>query len=230
MVYNVRYSFIDLGQVRIRTLSKEKAGTFSVYNAKANIASYPKVPFVDLEAVYETWMDSTTRSHRFIGSSRDGKTWEYAKYEFDYEQQQVVIEKGKRNGQVELRDTLKINTPYRDGLSLFFYARDQLFSGVRMNIPTLIKEEKANTYIDFKNERTNVEIDAVEYPIDVVAFEGTAQFVGIFGLTGDFEGWFSADEARVPILAKMKVIIGSVTIELMEWKRPDGWTPPQARN
>ena len=30
------------------------------------------------------------------------------------------------------------------------------------------------------------------------------------------------------LLAKMKVIIGSVTVELMQWKRP-GWTPPRAK-
>jgi hypothetical protein len=61
-----------------------------------------------------------------------------------------------------------------------------------------------------------------------VGFDGRADFVGIFGLTGGFEGWFSNDEARVPIMAKMKVLIGSVTIELMRWNRP-GWTPPRAR-
>jgi hypothetical protein len=74
-----------------------------------------------------------------------------------------------------------------------------------------------------------VEIDAVDYPIDVVGFEGNAEFVGIFGLTGGFDGWFSNDEARVPIVAHMKVILGSVTLELMSWKRP-GWTPPRANN
>jgi hypothetical protein len=30
-------------------------------------------------------------------------------------------------------------------------------------------------------------------------------------------------------MAKMKVIIGSVTIELMQWKRP-GWNPPRAKD
>ncbi len=95
-----------------------------------------------------------------------------------------------------------------------------------MNIPAIVKEEKVNTFIDFTNKRETVEVDAIEYPVDVVEFEGKAEFVGIFGLTGDFEGWFSNDEARVPIVAKMKVIIGSVTLELMEWKRP-GWIPPR---
>ncbi|MEE8115035.1 MAG: DUF3108 domain-containing protein, partial [Nitrososphaerales archaeon] len=81
-------------------------------------------------------------------------------------------------------------------------------------------------FIDSKKKRSTVETDFVDYPVDVIGFEGRAEFVGIFGMTGDFEGWFSTDEARVPILAKMKVIIGSVTLELMQWKRL-GWKPPR---
>ena len=60
------------------------------------------------------------------------------------------------------------------------------------------------------------------------ATAGTADFTGIYGMSGDFEGWFSNDEARIPILAKMKVIIGSVTIELTRWTRT-GWSPPRAK-
>jgi hypothetical protein len=97
-----------------------------------------------------------------------------------------------------------------------------------MNIPCLVTEQKVNTYIDFTNQqRQTVTLDAVDYPVDVIGFEGTAEFVGIFGLTGDFEGWFSNDDARIPIVAKMKVIIGSVTLDLVSWNRP-GWTPPRA--
>jgi hypothetical protein len=73
-----------------------------------------------------------------------------------------------------------------------------------------------------------VEVDAIDYPVDVVHFDGHLDFVGIFGLTGGFEGWFSNDEARVPIMAKMKVLIGSVTVELMKWNR-QGWTPPRGQ-
>jgi hypothetical protein len=115
-----------------------------------------------------------------------------------------------------------------DGLSLFFFARDKLLSGQQFNVPTLIKEQKANSFLDFRNERTSVEVDAIDYPVDVVHFDGHLDFVGIFGLTGGFEGWFSNDEARVPIMAKMKVLIGSVTVELMKWNR-QGWTPPRGQ-
>ena len=227
LVYNVRYTFIDLGQVKIRTLRKERMPGYTAYHAIANINSYKGIPFVDLAAVYESDIDSTVYSHEFVGKGKEGKTWNFAHYRFQYDTGRVLIEKGRRDSVVEARDTLAINRPMQDGLSLFFYARDQLFSGKRMNIPCVVAEQKVNTYIDFsRQERKSVDLDAVDYPVDVVGFDGTAEFVGIYGLTGDFEGWFSNDEARIPIVAKMKVIVGSVTLELVSWNRP-GWKPPR---
>jgi hypothetical protein len=226
LTYNVRYGFINLGQVRIRVLDKKLAPTYLAYNGKALIESYSGVPFVDLKATFESLIDSAVFSRYFVGRNKDGKFWEYARYSFDYDNHRVITEVGHRDTIIEKRDTLPLETLYNDGLSLFFFARDRLYSGKKMNIPTLIKEAKVNTFIDFKNQRTSVEVDAIDYPVDVIEFEGDAEFVGLFGLTGEFSGWFSNDDARVPIKAKMKVIIGSITIELMDWKRP-GWVPPR---
>jgi hypothetical protein len=163
-----------------------------------------------------------------MGKVRQDAVWDFSRYHFDYDRNRVIMERGQQDTIVSRRDTTDVNAPYQDGLSLFFYARDQLFSGQQISVPTLIKEQKSTTHIDFGKKTSSVEIDAVDYPVDVVSFDGKMDFVGIFGLTGGFEGWFSNDDARVPILAKMKVLIGSVTIELMEWKRP-GWNPPKAK-
>lgn len=229
LVYNVRYGFIDLGQVRIWTADKERKGDYVAYYSKALIDSYKGVPFVDLHAIYESWIDTAVFSRAFVGKSREDDMWDFTRFGFQYDDKRVFVERGTRDTVVERRDTMKVQGLYQDGLSLFFYARDQLFSGKRMNVPTMIQDKQVSTYIDFTGEHTSVEVDAIQYPVDVVAFEGEANFVGIFGLTGGFEGWFSNDEARVPILAKMKVIIGSVTIELMRWKRL-GWTPPRGED
>jgi hypothetical protein len=228
LVYNVRYGFIDLGQVRIRIegILREKSSV--AYQGKGIIDSYPKVPFVDLHAVYESVIDSGMFSRRFIGRQKENGQWDHSRYDFDYPGKRVLIEVAARDSVIVKRDTISIATPYHDGLSLFFFARAKLFSGLKVNVPTLIKEQKVNTYIDFKNEHTSVDLDAVDYPVDVVRFDGNMDFVGIFGLTGGFEGWFSNDEARVPIQAKMKVLIGSVTVELMKWTR-QGWNPPRAK-
>ncbi|HMK38489.1 MAG TPA: DUF3108 domain-containing protein [Bacteroidota bacterium] len=228
LVYNVRYGFFDLGQVRIKVLATVRGNSSLAYQGKGFIDSYPKVPFADLHAVYESLIDSGLFSRRFIGRQKDNGQWDLSRYDFDYPARRVLIEVGAQDSVITRRDTLAIETPYHDGLSLFFYARAKLFSGLKVNVPTLIKEQKVNTYIDFKDEHTTVDLDAVDYPVDVVRFDGNMDFVGIFGLTGGFEGWFSNDEARVPIQAKMKVLIGSVTMELMKWTRP-GWNPPRAK-
>jgi len=228
LVYNVRYGFFDLGQVKIKILGSARSGSSLAYDGKGFIDSYPKVPFVDLHAIYESLIDSGMFSRRFVGKQKDNGEWDLSRYYFDYPENRVLIEVGNHDSVITRRDTLPIATVYHDGLSLFFFARAKLYSGEKLNIPTLIKEQKVSTYIDFKGDHTSVDLDAVDYPVDVVHFDGNMDFIGIYGLTGGFEGWFSNDEARVPIQAKMKVIIGSVTMELMKWTRP-GWNPPRVK-
>jgi hypothetical protein len=228
LVYNVRYTFINLGQVRIKTVSRTNLDGHQSVFTRAFIDSYKGVPFVDLHAVFESAIDTACFSRYFMGKVKQDAVWDFSRYHFEYDRNRVIMERGQQDTVVSKMDTTDINGPYQDGLSLFFYARSLLFSGKAVVVPTLIKEQKSATHIDFGSTSTSAEIDAVDYPIDVVHFDGKMDFVGIFGLTGGFEGWFSNDNARVPILAKMKVLIGSVTIELMEWKRP-GWNPPKAK-
>jgi hypothetical protein len=228
LTYNVRYGFINLGQVRIKVLSSWRDSGTPVYHSRGLIDSYRGVPFVNLHAVYESVIDSAVFSRHFLGTLRENDFTTSSQYTFEYDKQRVLMEVREKDSLTSRRDTLAIQTHCQDGLSLFFFARDRLFSNTSIDIPTIVTEKKVNTHIDFRNEETSAEIDAVEYPVDVIHFEGTADFVGLFGLTGDFEGWFSNDDARVPILAKLKVLIGSVTVELMEWKRP-GWIPPRVK-
>ena len=148
LVYNVRYSFIDLGQVRINTLDNVQTPTYLAYTTEAQIQSYPGIPFVDLHAIYESVIDTGMFSRHFVGKSREDNVWDFSIYDFEYENNRVLIEMGDRDTVVKENDTLSINTLYQDGLSLFFYARDQLFSDEKMNIPTLVKEQKANTFIN----------------------------------------------------------------------------------
>jgi hypothetical protein len=228
LVYNVRYAFIDLGQIRIRTTGKSREASLVAYDATALIDSYRGIPFVDLHAVFQSRMDSAVCSREFVGKVKQDGQWDFSRYHFDYDRQRVLMEIGQRDTVVARRETLQVEGVQQDGLSLFFFARDQLFSGSKVNVSCVVKEKKVNTFIDFYKERTSVEVDAIDYPVDVTEFEGHLDFEGLYGLTGGFTGWFSHDEARIPILAKMKVIIGSVTIELMKWDRP-GWSPPRAR-
>jgi elongation factor P hydroxylase len=107
-----------------------------------------------------------------------------------------------------------------------YFARGYVGSGLKTVVHTFIKEKKSRTYFDFTNETDDEGIDSVSYDVDVLKFEGEANWVGMFGLTGGFDGRFSNDDAHVPIVAHMKVIIGSVKVQLQDWKR-EGWIPPR---
>lgn len=226
LIYNVSYSSVNLGQVRIRILRREDRDSGAVYVGQANIDSYKTIPFVDLHAVYDNLIDATIHSEWFQSRLKGDNGWDTVTYSYDYPGKSLFVATRPAPGDGKtIDDTLTVDSYYQDGLSLFFYARSQARNTLKVTVPTVVNEKKGTTSFDFLGERTDVEIDAVDYPVDVVHFRGRAGFVGIYGLSGDFEGWFSNDDARVPILAKMEVLIGSVRIELMKWKR-GGWEPP----
>lgn len=229
LIYEVSYSFFSLGTVKLQILDTIAKEGMTLYQAKAFMDSYGGVPFVDLHYVFYSEIDPAYYSHFFSGlNTKDPKNTAYSEYVFDYAQNRVLTEKGIRQfSEKSVKGIDTISSSYQDGLSLFYLARGNVHSKSATNIPTFVNEKKVNTYINFMNKKTSSEISAVNYPIRTIEFDGRAEFVGVFGLTGEFSGWFSDDDAAVPIVAKMKVIIGSVRIELKRWNRP-GWIPPRA--
>ena len=227
--YEVSYSIFALGTVKIEIVDTAQKNGVTVFRAKAFMDSYSGVPFVNLHWIFYSEIDPHLYSHFFSGvDNKDSSNVSYSNYSFDYSHNLVFIEQGIRqqhDSAAKATDT--ISSTYQDGLSLFYYARGNVHSNKAENVPTFVSGKKVNTYINFLNKKTSSEIDAIKYPVETIEFEGRADFVGIFGLTGGFSGWFSNDEAAVPIIAKMKVILGSVRLELIKWNRP-GWVPPRA--
>ncbi|HMD13144.1 MAG TPA: DUF3108 domain-containing protein, partial [Bacteroidota bacterium] len=227
LTYNVSYASFDIGRIRIKVTDSFVRDNKTYYKASAYIDSYSGVPLVDLHAVYSSVMDQSVYSTWFSARDKENNRWREWTYIFDYPDSSVTIQEGFwKQKNIIKSDTLHLDTLSQDGLSLFFLARKFLFKREIVNIPTLVKEKRGMTVIEFTGDRTSEKIEAVPYPVDLIHFRGKAGFVGVFGVTGDFEGWFSNDAARVPVLAKMKVLIGNVRIELTEWKRT-GWMPPK---
>ena len=229
--YKVSYSFFTIGTIRTQVLSRETRNGRIVYKTRALIESNPSLSWlVDLHIRFYSEMDGSIYSYYWLSDDSTSKEVNFRRFRFDYDNNRAYLERGKRINdgvrKVESTDTVKITGQCQDGLSLFFYAREHVHYVGQDRIPTLIEDKQASTYINFTNKRTDMEIDAVDYPVDVVAFDGKADYVGIFGLTGGFRGWFSNDEHQVPIVARMNVILGSIKIQLAKWNRP-GWQPPK---
>jgi hypothetical protein len=230
LIYEVSYAFVKLGKIKIKTLNQYDKNGKKVYKAIAFMDSY-NIPLISLHNVFETEMDEAVYSHQFIGSELEKGNWKYTKYDFDYNLKKVFWERGFSSEKKPfIKDVLSLdNKEIQDGLSLFFKARELLYSQSPQDIPVLVNEKKEVASIQYPCKRETVEIDAVKYLIDVLYFKGKATFVGVLGLTGDFQGWFSNDSARIPVFAKMNVIFGSVKVELISWKGIN-WDPPKKVN
>ncbi len=229
--YNVRYGFISLGSVIVTITDVVETDTGVEYRALADIRSYSGVPFVSLHHIYKTQMSTLFFSNRFESFEKDKNRWLVMRYAFDYDSMRVVIEQGEQASDTTINetDTLEIGDFYQDGLSLFYFARGFVDSGDTMSVPTLVNKDVVTTDFLFHRRYTSRKSKVTDYPVDVIEFSGHANFSGVFGMTGAFRGWFTNDEASIPIEAKLRVLIGNVTIELVEWNRP-GWNPPRYTN
>ncbi|MEX1139334.1 MAG: DUF3108 domain-containing protein [Bacteroidota bacterium] len=231
--YKVSYAFFNLGKIVVRVTDREERNGRVVYRAKAIIDSAPGLPFVNLHIRFTSEFDEDLFSYQWVAEDSTEDEIVMRRLSFDYERNRVLVEKGKKQPDgsffIESIDTAAIKDKCQDGFSLFYFARTHVLQKKTMDVPTFIEKEQVNTFFDFTNTLEDEEIDSVDYPIEVVDFQGRADFVGVFGLTGGFQGRFSNDAARVPVVAWMNVILGSIKIKLQRWDRPD-WVPPKFKD
>lgn len=227
LFYKVTYMGVNLGSIRSEVEQSLRLDGRLVHKVKIHIVSNPNIPFVSLHSIYESWIDtSVTHSHQFNANTKiTDSEWEFDKYIFDYSGRQIITEKWRGDRKLNSQ-VFKTSKKYNDGSSLLFAARQLVYAKKSYRIPTLIMDDTVSTIINFQGTIESQKVSAVDYPIRTIYFNGDANWTGVYGLTGRFEGWFSDDEARIPIRAKMKVYVGSVNLELVSWKR-GSWQPPR---
>lgn len=232
--YSVHYSFFNIGTIHFKVTDKEERNGREIYHAYTIIDSNPSLSWlVDLHIRFYSEIDQDAFTYQWLSEDSTSKKVTYRKMRFDYETHKMYFEWGEKLRMNEYKKTdgriVNITNNCQDGLSLFYYAREHAIEKMQSKIPTFIDTNEVIANINFGVEHLEEDIDAVDYPVDVIKLEGRADFVGVFGLTGGFDGVFTNDAASIPITARMKVILGSVKVELKSWKRGN-WIPPKAVN
>lgn len=227
LVYKVTFLGITLGSITIKTIDTAEFGNKKAYIVKGEISSSPGIPFASIHQILESNINQNARYvFKAVANKLEEKQdWSYIQLICNYDKFNLNIQKWFKN-QKEIEKDVHTNKPINDGLGLFFFARSMSGESKSVKIPTFMGMDTATTLIEFTGKTENIKIDAIDRKIRTKLIKGTAQWKGPYGLNGTFDGWFSDDEARVPIKAKMKVFIGSVNIELVSWKRT-GWQLPK---
>ncbi len=224
--YVVYYGFIKLGEVKMKITGANTEGSNVIYSAWSEMKSYKGIPFVNLNSVFETEMvfdGKDLYSRRFKATEYKDDAVINIEYKFHYDSNYVYVLK-KRNGKIERDEKINFNqnVKFQDGLSLFYKARINSFSSADFLIPVFMNEAETSVNYYFSSMREEISTSITE-DIRCVRCNGIANFEGVFGLSGEFGGWFSDDEARVPLKALVNVILGNVTLELDSFRRT-GWT------
>lgn len=228
LVYEVSYLFFKLGQVSFKVMDKftEKGNEF--YRIRVKVNSYP-IPFVSMNATFDVTFDSKFISRRYRSEQHERKYYQSVRYHLIESLPAYVVEKNYHNLEYNTKgyklDTIRISTMYCDGPSLFYYARSNYNKKRSIIVPTFVEGIRGTTLINFAKNKTKIKIEALEKAIDAYELDGKANYIGFFGLTGDFVGWISADERAIPLKGKLKVIVGSVIVELKRWSGP--WKPAE---
>ncbi|MBP1647756.1 MAG: hypothetical protein H6Q30_1201 [Bacteroidetes bacterium] len=224
-VYEVSWTVFKLGTIHLKVSPR--------YTVEARVNSYPSVPFVDLHSAHYSEMDSSFYSIGSHTAEKKETDWWGVNYIYDLPQRRLIIEETHQKDlesppfSRQIKDTLGLpSVNFVDGLAIAFLPRLYIHSAQSMDVPTVLYGKIGTTTYDFTGYKTTEDIEALDDPVRVVEVNGTTTAVGIYGMTGDFTGWFSDDDAAVPIKGKLKVLIGSVTVELIKWNRK-GWNPPQ---
>lgn len=227
ITYLVSYAFIKIGEIKLSVTEKREINGKEYYVTFVSIDSYSGLPFVDLHHFYESHFSKEQDSYYFHGLVKYKDYYSYTDYIFDKEKKIIKVKKGKVSPpEVWTDSTTSLDKKYQDGLTIFYYARLNTGRNKSENIPCFVNEQKVYTKINFYDKVEPIKIKSINYEVACTKVDGVIGYTGVFGLTGEYEGWFSNDEAAVPILAKMKVIIGNVRIELIKWK-VNNWQPPK---
>lgn len=227
LYYEVDYSFINIGWAKFNT--EKMPGKENFYTTRAKLKSNNSLPFVDVDYDFISEIELKNGKiipHKFTAYQyKDGKKSTLVTT-FNHDSSFVKLYKTGYDGNIEADTKISTSTVFQDGLSIFYYARYNSVQTRTEYVPVIMHTDTSLMKIDFSNTKKDVEISEADYDIASVYLEGFSYFKAVFGLTGDFSGWFSYDEARIPLKAKLQVEIGSISLELKSWKH-GSWQPPK---
>lgn len=227
--YEVSYGFVKLGYIKFVLSEARKEGKKMVYNIRMEAKTYPEVPFIKLNEIFESEAELTEegfKTKRFYQTSFADKSITRTDYKFNYTKDIVDFTRDS-DGRIQRKENIKIkdNVNYRDELCWIYGARINSFSHKNYNIPVFINEEESSVRYSYNANKTVTKIEKFDYDLSVFKLEGTCDFTGVFGYKGEFLVMISDDEYRVPVKAYFNSSLGNVVWELISYKKSK-WSPP----
>ncbi|MDX1673139.1 MAG: DUF3108 domain-containing protein [Balneolaceae bacterium] len=217
-IYQVKYSFFKLGEIRVEVLGDTLYNGIPGWHIRGIIKSASGIPFVGKEENhYHSIFTIDNPYPRELVYWKDdiaGEKMNEERYEYDYEKKKVyALEEGKA------ADTLDLNTPATSGPLFFYLSRISSGEDYRSRVYMYLDREQGKVDMQYTTQLSEREYRAFERPVNTYYLEGNADIDGPFGFSGFFNAWISNGVYRLPVEAHVKVWLGNVKIQLTDYQR-----------
>jgi hypothetical protein len=225
--YSVKWKFLRLGTIIMTTASDTTGTSPDLVQVLMDVRSSAGIPVVVLREQNQAVMDmARMRSVRFQATHDLNGHRQSIRHAFTPEERAVFTELVDDEAAAPVQKLLENVDEYVEGVTLFYYARDAARRGGTHTVSTLVNQELSRTEITISPRTEEIELDVVDYPVRARRLYGKAEWTGgAAGVTGAFMGWVSDDDAAVMLRAELEIFLGSIDIELEQWRRI-GWQPP----
>lgn len=227
--YKVKFGLFRLGTIRfhVRRICDDANG--ERFKIEMHLDSNPAAFFINVHEVSSNIVHTKTLySEEFFRTGvKDGDTVETIR-RYDGERRLCVIEDYNRTKGELLRNcVLQGIQPYFDAPAFWFFARSKAQERGVYSVRSIMDTSVCVTSLRYARAISLLDIGAFEDRIRARQVIGVAHLVGnsFGGMSGEFRGWFSDDDAAVPLIVHLKLSVGKVVVELEKWRRL-GWEPP----
>ncbi len=212
LTYKVHYGIIDAGEAVLEL--KQSPYTFKdrpAYHAVATGHSLGAFDvFFKVRDTYETYIDQKgVFPWYFKRRVNEGGHKISQDYTFDHTSGEVATQK---------EETHEVPMGVQDMISAFYYARTFDYTNAKkgdiFEIPTFLDDELFILKIKYLGKET---IKVRKGKFRCLKFVPVVQKGRIWKDEKDLSVWVSDDENKIPVLAKTKILVGSIKMELTDY-------------
>ncbi|NIN72634.1 MAG: DUF3108 domain-containing protein [Gemmatimonadetes bacterium] len=213
MDYRVKFGPLKVGQAYMEVEGLDTIDDNATYHLRFHMSG--SVPFYKLDDTQQSWLDvALLATRRYHQDSHQGSYERYREYEFHLEQ-------GIRTGLEGETDSIP-EMALDEAAFIYFVRSIELEVGEAYEWNRYYRFDR-NPVILQVLRRERIRVPAGEF--ETIVVRPIIKTGGIFAEGGEAEVYITDDDLRVPVRINTKMKVGSVVLELTEYREGQKLTP-----
>lgn len=208
LVYNARFGPMNVGEGSMEVLAPEEIRGATPLHTRFRLRG--GVAFYRVNFLLESWFDTTDfSSYRFINEGETGGRTRERRYE--------IFPDRERYQENQLPETTSVAQPMDEGALLYYVRTMELEVGQTVELQRYFRPDR-NPVIIKVLRREKITVPTGTY--NTIVIQPIIKTRGMFSEGGQAQIWLSDDRERIILQMRVRLSIGSVTLQLKSYRPP----------